>query len=220
MLAKDIIIETIPPIKPSESGEKALLWMDEFKVSHLPVVKGSEYLGLVSDTLIYDQNDSTAPLSQMNISYNRPFAYADFHFYEVIKIMNKYNLSLIPILDKLDNYIGCTTLAEITKAFSNAASINETGALIVLEINKIDYSLAQIAQIVEGNDTKILSSFVYSKPDSNKLEVTLKINREHIGGILQTFNRYNYTVKAHFTTNKISNKVKSRYDLLMNYLNT
>ncbi len=220
MLAQDIIIDTIPPIKPSESGEKALAWMDEFKVSHLPVVKGSKYLGLVSDTLIYDQNDASAPLSQMNVAYNRPFAYADFHLYEVIKIINEYNLSLIPILDKLDNYIGCTTLAEITKAFSSISSINETGAIIVLEINKIDYSLTQIAQIVEGNDTKILSSFVYAKPDSNKLEVTLKINREHIGGVLQTFNRYNYTVKSHFTNNKISNKVKSRYDLLMNYLNT
>jgi CBS domain-containing protein len=220
MLAQDIIIDTIPPIKPSESGEKALNWMDEFKVIHLPVVNGKEYLGLISDNIIYDQNDAAAPLESMNIGYNRPFVYADSHIYEVMKIISELNLTLVPILDRMENYIGCTTLAKITTIFTNSSSIKEPGAIIILDINKVDYSLAQIAQIVEGNDTKILSSYITSTPDSNKMEVTLKVNREHIGGVLQTLNRYDYVVKAYFTQNKVTDGLKSRYDLLMNYLNT
>lgn len=220
MLAQDIIVDTIPPIKPNESGEKALNWMDEFKVIHLPVVNGKEYLGIISDNIIYDQNDSSASLSSMNIGYNRPFVYADSHIYEVMKIISELNLTLVPILDRMDNYIGCTTLAKVTNIFTNSSSIKESGAIIILDINKVDYSLAQIAQIVEGNDTKILSSYITSTPDSNKMEVTLKVNREHIGGVLQTLNRYDYVVKAYFTQKKVTEKLKSRYDLLMTYLNT
>lgn len=220
MLAQEIIIDTIPPIKPSQSGEKALNWMDEFKVSHLPVVNGKEYLGLVSDDIIYDQNDASAPLADMSLGYNRPFVYADSHIYEVMKIISEYNLTLVPILDRMENYIGCTTLARITNYFTNSSSIKESGAIIILDINKVDYSLAQIAQIVEGNDTKILSSYITSTPDSNKMEVTLKVNREHIGGLLQTLNRYDYVVKAYFTQNKVTDALKNRYDLLMNFLNT
>lgn len=220
MLAQDIIVDTIPPIKPNESGEKALNWMDEFKVIHLPVVNGKEYLGIISDNIIYDQNDSSASLSSMNIGYNRPFVYADSHIYEVMKIISELNLTLVPILDRMDNYIGCTTLAKVTNIFTNSSSIKEPGAIIILDINKVDYSLAQIAQIVEGNDTKILSSYITSTPDSNKMEVTLKVNREHIGGVLQTLNRYDYVVKAYFTQKKVTGKLKSRYDLLMTYLNT
>jgi predicted transcriptional regulator len=220
MLAKDIIVDSIPPIKPSESGEKALNWMDEFKVIHLPVVKGQEYLGLVSDSVIYDQNDASAPLEEMNIAYNRPFVYSDSHIYEVMKVIAEFNLTLVPIIDRRENYVGCTTLAEVTKFFTNSSSITEPGAIIILDINKVDYSLAQIAQIIEGNDTKILSSYITSSPESNKMEVTLKVNREHIGGVLQTLNRYDYVVKAYFTQNKITDALKSRYDLLMNFLNT
>lgn len=220
MLAKDIIIDTIPPIKPNESGEKALNWMDEFKVVHLPVVKGQEYLGLVSDSVIYDQNDASTPLEEMRIAYNRPFVYSDSHIYEVMKIISELNLTVVPILDRMENYVGCTTLSEITKIFTNSSSITEPGAIIILDINKVDYSLAQIAQIIEGNDTKILSSYITSSADSNKMEVTLKVNREHIGGVLQTLNRYDYIVKAYFTQNKITDALKNRYDLLLNYLNT
>lgn len=219
MLARDIIIDTIPPIKPSENGEKALNWMDEFKVLHLPVVRGQEYLGLISDNVIYDQNDESAPLEKMNIAYNRPFVYEDSHIYEVLKIISDLNLTLVPILDRMENYIGCTTLSKITSVFTSSSSIKEPGAIIVLDINKVDYSLAQIAQIIEGNDTKILSSYITSNPDSNKIEVTIKVNREHIGGVLQTLNRYDYVVKAYFTQNKINDKLKDRYNLLMSYLN-
>ncbi len=220
MLAKDIIINTIPPIKPNESGEKALNWMDEFKVIHLPVVRGQEYLGLISDNVIYDQNDASAPLENMNIAYNRPFVYADSHIYEVMKIISELNLTLVPILDRMDNYVGCTTLSKITSIFTSSSSIAEPGAIIILDINKVDYSLAQIAQIIEGNDTKILSSYITSSPDSNKMEVTIKVNREHIGGVLQTLNRYDYIVKAYFSQTKMNDKLKDRYNLLMSYLNT
>ena len=220
MLAQDIIVDSIPPIKPSESGEKALNWMDEFKVTHLPVVNGKEYLGLISDDIIYDQNDATTPLADMNLGYNRPFVYADSHIYEVMKVIAEQNLTLVPILDRMENYIGSTTLAKITNYITNSSSIKEPGAIIILDINKVDYSLAEIAQIVEGNDTKILSSYITSTPDSNKMEVTLKVNREHIGGVLQTLNRYDYIVKAYFTQNKVTDALKSRFDLLMTYLNT
>ncbi len=220
MLAKDIIINTIPPIKPNESGTKALDWMDEFKVTHIPVVKGKEYLGLVSDTVIYDQNDADAALEKMNIAYNRPFVYSDSHIYDVFKIISERNLTLVPIIDRLENYIGCTSLKAVTDVFTSASSITELGAIIILDINKVDYSLAEIAQIIEGNDTKILSSFITSSNNSNKMEVTIKVNREHIGGVLQTLNRYDYVVKAYFTQKNMEDALKNRYDLLMNYLNT
>jgi len=220
MLAKDIIIDTIPPIKPDESGTKALDWMDEFKVTHIPVVKGTEYLGLVSDTVIYDQNNPDAALEKMNIAYNRPFVYADSHIYDVFKIISERNLTLVPIIDHFENYVGCTSLKAVTDFFTNATSITESGAIIILDINKVDYSLAQIAQIVEGNDTKILSSFITSSENSNKMEVTIKVNREHIGGVLQTLNRYDYVVKAYFTQKNMEDALRNRYDLLMNYLNT
>jgi hypothetical protein len=101
----------------------------------------------------------------------------------------------------------------------NTGSITEQGGILVLEVNRHDYSLAQIAQIVEGNDAKILSSFITSLPDSTKLEVTIKINLIELDRIIQTFERYGYTISASFQKSLFEDDTKLRYDALMNYLN-
>ena len=49
MKAINLINNDVPPIRPYETMEKALFWMDEFKVKHLPIVEGSQYIGLLSD---------------------------------------------------------------------------------------------------------------------------------------------------------------------------
>ncbi len=71
MLAVDLIKDDVPPIKPYESLEKALNWMDEFRVSHLPVVDGGIYYGLISDSLIYDSNQADLAVSELNLSSHR-----------------------------------------------------------------------------------------------------------------------------------------------------
>ena len=46
MIALDLISNDIPPLKPTDNGFVALEWMEEFKVSHLPVVNDNKkYLG-------------------------------------------------------------------------------------------------------------------------------------------------------------------------------
>lgn len=99
------------------------------------------------------------------------------------------------------------------------ASVQDPGGVIVLEVNQFDYSLAQISSIIEGNDAKILSCHVSSLPDSTKVEVTLKINVEDLSRILQTFNRYNYLVKASFQHTDFSGGMKNKLDEFLHFLN-
>ena len=83
----------------------------------------------------------------------------------------------------------------------------------------IHVSLSQISQIVEGNDAKILSAYVANVPNSTKVEVTLKTNKEDLTRILQTFIRYNYIVKATFHQSSFEEDMRSRYDEFINYIN-
>ena len=86
-------------------------------------------------------------------------------------------------------------------------------------MNVHDYSLTQIAQIIEGNDGKVLSCYLRPLTDSTKIEVTLKLNKEDLSAILQTFYRYNYTVKASYHQSEFSDDMKNRFDSFMNYIN-
>ena len=51
------------------------------------------------------------------------------------------------------------------------------------------------------------------------MEVTLKLNTKNLGGVLQTFNRYDYTVSASYSEDCFKEDVKVKYDALMKYLN-
>ena len=219
MIARDLIKDDVPPIKPFESMEKALDWMDEFRVSHLPVVDGNKYYGLVSENMIYDCNEPSLPVSDLKLTMNRPFVYEDVHIYKVMQIVAELKLSVVPILNLKEKYIGLSTMKQLMNFLTNTSSVAESGSVIVLEMNQFDYSLAHVAQIVESNDAKILSSYITSSVDSKMIDVTIKVNRTNIEGVLQTFYRYDYNVKASFSDAEFEQDMKIRYQGLMKYLN-
>ena len=219
MIAAELISDEIPPLKVTDTPTKALNWMDEFKVAHLPVISNSKYIGLISDTDILDLENPELPFEKQNISFIRPMVNESVHIYDVMKLIAEMNLTVIPILDEEERYLGATNVAHLMKLIVGTASINEPGSVIILEMAWNDYALSEIAKIVESNDAKILSCYITSASESTKMEVTLKINKQDLGGILQTFNRYDYTVTASFQEGRSDGGIKDRFDSLMNFLN-
>lgn len=220
MLAKDLISDVVPALRTSDTGLKALSYMDIFRISHLPIVNNTEFLGLISDKDIYDLNMAEEPIGNHTLSLTSPFVHMDQHIYEVIEIVSRLELSVVPVLDDKSVYKGVITQYDLMKNFAELTAVTQPGAIIVLELNTNDYTLSQISQIIESNDAKILSVYIASPCDSTKLDVTIKINRTDLSSILQTFNRYNYNVKASFNeSDSLSNMFENRYEMFMRFLN-
>ncbi|MCH2224375.1 MAG: CBS domain-containing protein [Crocinitomicaceae bacterium] len=219
MRAVDLITEEIPPLMHSDTAEKALSWMDEFKVTHLPVLKSGNFVGVISENDILDQVDLDKTLDELFQHLPRPYAFSKDHIYQVLSRISEFKLSIIPILDEEENYLGCTTVHHLMTLIASTGSIKENGGILVLEMAQTDYSMAQIAQIVESNEAKILSTYIMSSPDSTNIEVTLKINQIELDRIIRTFERYDYIIKASFQKSSYSDDLQFRYDSLMNYLN-
>lgn len=218
MRAIDLITDEIPPLTHTDTAEKALNWMEEFKVSHLPVLKNGNFVGVISESDILDKLDLEKTLDELFQHLPRPYALASDHIYQVLAKVSEFKLSLIPILDKDEKYLGCTSVHHLLTLIANTGSIKEAGGIIVLEMAYSDYSMAEIAQIVESNDAKILSSYIMSSPESTNVEVTLKINKIELGRIIRTFERYDYVIKASFQKSDYEEDLRFRYDALMNYL--
>jgi len=219
MIALDLITDEIPPLKIDEQCAKALQWMEEFRVNHIPVVDGNEYFGLITDDNVFDLDDPDVTIEKSGLVLAQPFIKSDQHVYDVMKIIADMHLTLVPVLDNDNNYLGCITVPHLMEMITSTASINEPGGIIVLEMAQNDYVLSQLAQIVEGNDSKILSSYITSAADSTLIEVTLKVNTKHLGAILQTLNRYDYIVSASYSEDRFKEDMKVRYESLMKYLN-
>jgi len=220
MLAKDLISDVIPALRTSDSGQKALYWMDIFRISHLPIVNNVDFLGLISDKDIYDHNMAEEPIGNHKLSLFSPFVTMDQHIYEVIELASELQLSVVPVLDAENQYQGVISLTDLLHYFTDVSALKQPGGIIVLELNANDYSLSEIAQIVESNNARILSVYITSPANSTKLEVTVKINHKDLTSIVQTFIRYNYIIKASFMDeNDLNSLYENRYDLFMKYLN-
>jgi CBS domain-containing protein len=220
MVAHDLISDIIPSLKTSDTGQTALNWMEIFRISHLPIVNNLDFLGLISDSDIYDMNQPEEPIGNHELTLLKPYVRHDQHLFEVIGLAARLKLTVVPVLDDSNHYLGLITTSDLIRHIAGISSMDQPGGIIVLEMVERDYSLSQIAQIIESNNIKVLSMYITSPADSTRLEVTLKVNATDLLSVIRTFERYNYDVKTWITTNDSLDRFYSeRFDLLMKYLN-
>lgn len=219
MTAKELISPLIPPLKLSDTGDKALIWMHEFSVAYLPVVSKGKFIGLLNEEDVMDLDDPSEPIRNFDLKLPKPFVTEGVHFYEVIKLAAEMKLTIIPVVDKEENYLGVITQESIINAFAQLSSVSENGSVIVLELNKNDYSLASLARIVEENNASVLSAYIATHTDTMKVDVTLKISTSDIKQMVASFERHKYTVIGSYQEAEYYDDLKDRFNSLMSYLN-
>ncbi|MDB5087760.1 MAG: hypothetical protein JWR09_1754 [Mucilaginibacter sp.] len=219
MFAIELIANSIPPVHTSDSIQKAVDRMVEFRIRHLPIVNEDQFLGLLSENDLAGESDFQTPVGALALSLVNPYVLEEQHIYDVIRLFNERQLTVVPVLDANKNYSGLITINSLTEYFAALTSVEQPGGIIVLEINNKNNSLAHMSQIVESDNAQILSSYVRTFPDSTRMEVTLKVNKQDISTIIATFLRYEYDIKATFNHTDDNDNSRDRYNSLMNYLN-
>jgi len=219
MIAKELISNLIPPLKTSDTGNKALRWMKEFNVRHFPIVNNKQFLGLIAEEDIMDLSEPKEALGNHALSLFKPFVDENVHIFEVIKLAAELKLSLIPVVEGEMNYVGVITMESLIHYFAQMNSLTNPGGIIVLEIQPNEYSISEIGQIVESNNAKVLCAYVSSPTGGRQMEVTIKVNTTEFKHIVATFERYEYKVKAYYHEADHLDVLQERFDALMNYLN-
>ena len=222
MIAKNLISDSIPSVTMEDTGTKVLTLMEIFRVSHLPVVSGKEYFGVVSDKQIYDAENFEEKIeSYVKPNLLQPHVHVNQHIFEVVGVALGCGVSIVPVLELDHSYYGSITRNDLALKLTELYSGMEPGGIIVLELTELNYSLSQISQIIEGNDAKVLSLYIHKpSPFSKELDVTIKVNKVDLSGIIQTFTRYDYQVKAtYMDQSQIKNLYDDRYDQFMKYIN-
>lgn len=220
MTAKKLIAHDIPPLTIEHTGRDAFHFLSDYHVKHLPVVDEDRLVGLVSEEDIFNHKLSD-PLSEYDFSMMRPFAAReDDHIFEVMRVMGSHRLTVMPVVDAEDRYLGLISQNDLLPYFAKTAALTENGAVLVLEIRRRDYALSTISRIVEEEGVVILSAFVSnSESDPDNVEVTLKLNRNDLSRVILSLERHEYMVKESFGEIEYSEALQERYDSFMKYLN-
>lgn len=218
MIASKLISEDILPLTLSDTVMEAQNRMQEYRVLHFPVTENGIFIGVISEKSIYSYAKPIDKITKQLLNMENHYVVDDQYVFDVLHVADDKKLTMIPVVDKSGRYEGCITQTDIISFFTKSMSINLPGGVIVLEVNVSDYSLTEIANIVESNDAKVLTSYILSRHDSTQMEVVIKVSRINLGAIIQTFERYEYRVLASFGEEYNYHELKSNYDSLMNYL--
>jgi predicted transcriptional regulator len=194
----------------------ALQLMNDYHVTHLPVVDNDSYLGIVSEEQLLQTNDDNT-INQLQVTDDTTSVQANDHFLKAIQTAVINNLSIVPVLNE-KQLVGIVTYNDLLKNASEFMSLHEPGALIVLELESKNYSFTEINRIVESNDAQITQLNTYNDAETGTMQVTIRVNKLEVSDILSTFQRYEYNVKYYFGEELYENELRTNYDNLMNYL--
>jgi CBS domain-containing protein len=219
VIAEDLINQMIPPLKASDDAHKAIVWMEEFRCNHMPVVENGKLLGFITEEIILETNEIEKKLGEFELVGKSCYVHMSSHFYDILKVAADNKLQMVCVLDDEEIYSGVITVQDTLTSFAQTAAVQMPGAILVLSMNYNDYSLAEISRLIEENRARILSSIVKEDPlDPGKIRLTLKLNELELSRIVATLERFNYKVIGRYQETKPLGSEKERIDMLLRYL--
>ena len=217
MTAQDLISNEMAPLGPEQTGKEALAILHEFHVRHLPVVAENRLLGLISEEDIF-HHELSQPLGEYELSPRRLAVPGYCHAFDVMRIMGENRLTVIPVETGEGLYLGLVSQSDLMRFLAEMTTFSEPGGILVLEMKKHDYSMAQISRLAESENVAILGSFISSPLDSELLELTLKLNRPDLSRLISSFERHGISVRENFAQTDFQDSLKERYEALMKWL--
>jgi len=219
MIAEELINQMIPPLKVYDTVDKALRWMDEFRVNELPVVSNRKYMGLATELRLIELTDRSQALKDVELEYQDVHVMQHQHFYDVMEAAIKNKIQVVPVLDDDQEYIGIITINDTIAAFGQMSALQGQGSILVLSMPERDYSLSQISRLIEEENVKILSAYVSpDEMDPFQIKLTLKLNTTDPSRIIATLERFEYRITAQFNDGNDNDVGRDRLDMLLKYL--
>lgn len=216
--SRQLLKVDLPTLNANDDPINALNLMDQYRVGHLPVIENNKFLGIISETTLLGVESILSKNADPQLQLIKVSVLPDDHILDILKIASQYHISIIPVADIENNYIGAITLEDLVEKLSQMQGAHQRGGILVLEMWEKDYSLQQIARIIEENNAKILSTSV-SPGEDGRIEVNLKLNQPDMNPMVQSFERFGFNVKATYQEPEYTEDLKRRYEELMRFLN-
>lgn len=217
MNINDYILKDLKTLRLESTVKSALKQCRNFPITHIPVVENGKLIGSFAESDVQTIENKEDLISNHSYLLDSFFADDKASVLELLKLFADNDCNIIPVLNVDKNYIGYYDLADVLDVFANSPFLYDESVTLIIEKNEKEYSMSEIAQIVETNNAKLLGMYI-SLRKLDTVEVTIKISSEDINEIIQTFRRYNYSVVTEHKDDMYLEDLKDRSEYLQKYL--
>jgi len=218
MLAAELNNNNVPHLQLQDTVAKALQLAADYKVSHLPVVSDEKFMGLISEEDLQDVNNKKTFIEFLHKDFIAASVNENDHFLQAVNISNQYQTNVVPVTNFENELIGTISAQTLLMMLGNFSGSQEIGGIIVLEMERNQFTISEISRIAESNEATVLHLNTTVQPETGLLRVTIHINRKELSAVVAAFERYEYNVIHYFGEEKFENEIHSNYLHLMNYL--
>lgn len=218
MFCSQLITSPVKPLQAVDTVANALLLMEEKQMTHLPVVDGERYLGMIDEDELIDEAPELL-LSALQDRFIQVFVRSTDYFLVAVKISHVYDLPLVAVINERQEFEGTIERTQLFRQLAQLTGSEEYGSLIVLEMEKKDYAPGLLNRLVESNDALITQLNSWSDPSTHLITVVIRINKEEVSDVVASFQRHEYTVRYYLGEELYRNELQSNLDHLLNYLN-
>jgi predicted transcriptional regulator len=218
MLALELNNNDIPQLQLQDTVAKALQLFSDFKVSHLPVVAEEKFVGLISEVDLLDASNKNMLIELLQKDFILASINENDHFLQAVNISNQYQTNIVPVINFEKELVGTISGQTLLRTLGYFSGSQEIGGIIVLEMERNQFTISEISRIVESNEATVLHLNTTLQPETGLLRVTIHINKKELSAVIAAFERYEYDVIYYFGEEKFENEIQSNYRHLMNYL--
>lgn len=217
MNINDYILSEIEPLRLNTSIRKAKKLFKKYPFTHFPVLENDNLLGSFAEDDIQIIEHEKGELVAYTHLLSSFFADEKASVLELLKIFADNDTNIIPVLNDKKNYKGYYDLRDVLDVFSSSPFMTEVSETLIVKKNENEFSMSEVAQIVEVNKGKLLGAYISEKSD-DFVQITLKIVSFDINEVMHTFRRYNYEIISTHENDMYLEDLKNRSEYLQKYL--
>lgn len=220
MIVRSIMTTSYKWLEIDSTASDAETLAYDLGIFNLPVTNDGQFIGILNYDIITNQDiEENKPIAEYLQDLEKFSVKENAFVFDVLKFFKEFDLSAIPVINDSGILSGVLSSKDVVNYLGQTISISNLGSFITLRLHTNDYNLQEISRIVESNNARILSLHFEPVETANELHCTIKINQQDLKHIIATFERFDYELLANTSTNNSEDELKSRYDLLMKYLN-
>ena len=206
--------------KPFDLSDKLVDVRDTLRhcsLSHVLVTQGNLYLGALSETDALCLNPDMT-LSEVQYTLSPFFVRPQNSWFEILEAFAQHQTNIMPVVDQQGRYKGYYELSDIMHLFHSTPLLSAEGVVLIVGRKTSDYSLAELAQILESNGGKLFGAFV-SQQNNDRTQITLKVSSDTITICIEALRRYGFDIVSVHEKDSTLNQLKERSEYLDKYLN-
>jgi len=198
---------------------QAIEWCEQYHSKFTFITDNQKkLLGYVATDVLYESEEHHSVLELLQPVKQQLMLTENLHLFEILKKAEQVDNYILPIIDISGAVSGYCTSNSLLRTFVKDNELLQSGGVITIEADLHNYSLSEIARIVESNNAVILNVITKQIQHKNKLQITLKINQTDLKNIQATFERFEYVVSDIVHESEYDMQMQERVDNLLKYL--